>query len=65
MHVVSYRRPHHAVHTYGADADAHGLVAPFRYLKDRQFWDLEKRADVIVDVPPGSITAEAALVKRP
>lgn len=64
VHVVSYRRIKHAVRTYGRGADPAGLVAPFRWWKARTYWDLERFADAVVEVPEGTMTALVARLAR-
>lgn len=57
-HVVSYHRVAHAVQTYGKLAETHGLVAPIHILRNIKYWDLERFADAVVEVPEGSMSAE-------
>lgn len=64
VHVVVYRRVAHAALTYGIPGEPAGLVAPFRWLLHRRYWDLEKFADAIVEVPEGATTAQVRRVER-
>ena len=64
VHVVCYRRVKHAVQTYGKAGDVPGLVAPLHWIKTRKYWNLENFADVIVEVPADSTTAEMRLRER-
>lgn len=57
-HVVAYRRVRHAVRTYGKDADVPGFVSPFNWIRTAKYWGIERRADVTVEVPAGSMRAE-------
>lgn len=58
VHVVSYHRVAHAVQTYGKLAETHGFIAPLHVLRNIKYWDLERFADAVVEVPEGSMTAE-------
>jgi hypothetical protein len=61
VHVVVYRRIAHAQHTYTSDYTNDHLcscVAPYSPRKSRWYQRMEKFADVIVEVPEGTITAE-------
>lgn len=60
IHVVSYRRIPHAHHTYARDkklSRAVSSVTPFSIFRNVSYYNLEKFADVIVEVPEGTVTA--------
>ena len=58
VHVVSYRHIKQAVQTFSPDVDMNGLVTPFNIAKNIKYWNLERFADLLVEVPRGSITAQ-------
>ena len=64
VHVVSYHRVAHAVQTYGKLAETHGLIAPLHVLRNIKYWNLEKFADAVVEVPEGSMTAEVRRTRK-
>jgi len=57
LHVVSYRRIKHAKLSYGVDAIPVTLVAPLQTIRSFLYYDLDSFADVIVEVPDGTIRA--------
>lgn len=57
VHIVSYRRPRHAQLTYGVDAVPLSAVAPLQSIRSFAYMDLERFADVIVEVPKNDIVA--------
>lgn len=58
VHVVSYHRIRHAKLSYGVDAKSVDAVAPLQSLRSLFYWNLEKFASVIVDVPRNSTVAQ-------
>lgn len=52
MHVVSYRRIKHAHRSYGIDAQPITAVAPLQSARSVMYYDLERFANVVVEVPP-------------
>jgi hypothetical protein len=65
MHVISYRRIKHAKQSYGVDASAWTAVAPLHALRTYLYFDLEKFADFIVEVPRGELSATIRKNKNP
>eukprot|EP00455_Lapot_gusevi_P018193 TRINITY_DN1987_c0_g1_i6.p1 TRINITY_DN1987_c0_g1~~TRINITY_DN1987_c0_g1_i6.p1 ORF type:complete len:152 (-),score=23.80 TRINITY_DN1987_c0_g1_i6:67-474(-) len=65
MHVVSYRRVRHAKLSYGIDADSITAVAPLQSIRSLFYWDLERFAHVVVDVPPGTTQAQVRPLPNP
>lgn len=57
VHVVSYRRIKHATLSYGVDAEAVTAVAPLQSLRSIFYWNLERFANAIVEVPETSLRA--------
>ena len=57
MHVVFYRRIAHARHLDPHNAPSHGLVAPLRLFRALRYWNLERFADAVVEVPDGTTRA--------
>jgi len=66
VNVVSYRRVKHAHQTYGEPEDPWiSGVAPLAPITNLLYFNLEKFAHVIVEVPPGSTKAEIRKQKHP
>ena len=65
VNVVSYRRVKHAVLSYGTDGDAPEAVAPLQSLRSLAYWNLERFANVIVEVPEGSTKATVTVQANP
>lgn len=60
IHVVSYRPPKHAVRRWASYSPyLHGPVKALHFMASYVYSDLEDVAEVIVEVPVGSITAVA------
>ncbi|KAL6075885.1 Transmembrane protein [Balamuthia mandrillaris] len=58
VNVVYFRRVRHVQRTYGSEARAIGAVAPLHSLGNILYFDLERYANAVVDVPEGSTTAQ-------
>jgi len=64
VHVVSYRRVKHAHRTYGVPSDPYiSGVAPLHPITNLLYFNLEKFADVVVEVPPTTMTATVSVKK--
>jgi len=57
VHVVSYRRVNQAQLSYGKPLYTPSVVEPLNTLQNISYLNLEKFADVIVEVPEGSTKA--------
>ncbi|KJE91653.1 hypothetical protein CAOG_02761 [Capsaspora owczarzaki ATCC 30864] len=65
MNVVAYRRIKHAQLSYGVDADPIEAVAPLQSARAFLYWNLERFANVVVEVPQGSTRATVAVRENP
>jgi hypothetical protein len=65
VHVVTYRQVRHAKRAYGADSRSISAVAPFNSMANILYFNLERFANVVVEVPMNSVRAEVRLVEKP
>jgi len=64
INVVSYHRIKHAKLSYGIDAISIGAVAPLQSLRSISYWNLDRFAAAVVEVPPGTFEAKITLQKE-
>ncbi|HVC09966.1 MAG TPA: hypothetical protein VNH15_08530 [Elusimicrobiota bacterium] len=65
VHVVAYQHITQAAQTFPpVDIDMNGLVSPWNWIKNLRYRSLERRADVVVEVPQGSTIAQVRRVKN-
>eukprot|EP00698_Gefionella_okellyi_P019743 TRINITY_DN6097_c0_g3_i3.p1 TRINITY_DN6097_c0_g3~~TRINITY_DN6097_c0_g3_i3.p1 ORF type:complete len:186 (+),score=26.42 TRINITY_DN6097_c0_g3_i3:382-939(+) len=65
VHVVSYRQIQHGKLLYGVRARAIRAVAPLQSLRSLFYWNLEKFAHAVVEVPEASTEAVVTLQENP
>jgi len=66
VHVVQYKRVKHARQSYGGPSDPLiSGVAPLHPITNLLYFNLEKFADVIVEVPENSTKAEIRVQENP
>jgi len=61
VNMVSYRRIPHAKHSYGTDGSVFSGVKPLHPLENLLYFNLERFASIIVEVPEG--TTKAKVIK--
>jgi len=65
VHVVAYRQVWHAKRAYGAGSRSISAVVPLNPMANILYFNLERFANVIVEVPANSMRAEVRVVEKP
>jgi len=65
VHVITYRRVRHAQRAYGTDSRSLSAVAPLNSMANILYFNLERFANVVVEVPENCLKAEVRVVDKP